>query len=396
MRQLSLAFVGSILALAGVAHAVTPGASVATARMYHGTFRNAAVVLTLAIDDTGTAYSGSIALKGQTFPIASATAAGPMLSGTFRPQGGGEFPFTVQWEDFNVIFRTGSSTMETLTPDAAPTLIAWDADPDRQTLEQANTLIDAKRYDEVRTLIAPLVAKNSPRALFLQGVLDYWGWGGPQNFDAAVASYRRAAALGESTGLRNAGLALEDGDRAPKDPVAARGFFADGVRLGDAPSAVNLGVMYVNGEGGPRDFVKGYCLYALADNEQARKNMAELEAKYMKPEQVAMAKSGVGELRRLLFPQANKPQPAQAKAEPVPVEFAIDATGHAVVKTKPTAKGFEDVQVDDVLVRLNDHENIGVVTADQLAKIVADGAQGEMIRLELKRGDSSIQVITFR
>ena len=124
-----------------------------------------------------------------------------------------------------------------------------------------------------------------------------------QTFDAAVEAYERgdyATALagfqnyaeqGNATAQLNLGVMYANGEGVPKDDAEAVRWFRLAAEQGYAAAQLNLGVMYDNGRGVPEDDVTAYAwLNIAAEQGQSSANEGkEHVAKLMTQSQVAKA-----------------------------------------------------------------------------------------------------------
>ena len=78
----------------------------------------------------------------------------------------------------------------------------------------------------------------------------------------------------------NLGVLYADGDGVPKDPGQAAQWYLKAAEQGNAVAQNNLGVLYADGDGVPRDAVRAYAWYNLASAQgsaQAAQNRAMLQ-----------------------------------------------------------------------------------------------------------------------
>jgi TPR repeat protein len=126
------------------------------------------------------------------------------------------------------------------------------------------------------------------------------GLAAAQRGDYATArnEFRPLAEQGNAAAQSNLGLIYRNGHGVPKDYVEAAKWYRLAAEQGQAAAQSNLGVMYANGDGVPEDYVEGYAWYNLAaaqGNKIAASNRASLR-KIMTPVQVSKAQARSREL----------------------------------------------------------------------------------------------------
>ena len=114
-----------------------------------------------------------------------------------------------------------------------------------------------------------------------------------QTFDAAVEAYERGdyatalagfqnyAAQGNAAAQFNLGLMYANGEGVPKDDAEAVRWYRLAAEQGDAAAQFNRGFMYANGEGVPEDdaeAVRWYRLAAAQGNAAAQSNLGLMYA----------------------------------------------------------------------------------------------------------------------
>ena len=100
-----------------------------------------------------------------------------------------------------------------------------------------------------------------------------------------------AAEKGDAVAQFNLGLMYRNGDGVPKDSREAAKWFRKSAEQGNAVAQCNLGLMYAEGDGVLKDSVQAHAWYNNASangNESAKKNLGLIE-KEMTPEQKAEA-----------------------------------------------------------------------------------------------------------
>lgn len=134
-----------------------------------------------------------------------------------------------------------------------------------------------------------------PDALYAVARMYELGEGGATaNSATALVYYKEAAIKGQVDAEAMLGLYFYLGEGgAPKDLDIARKLFQRASEQGNPDAMFNLGVMMANGEGGPKDLVRAYCWFSIAEKgevEKAGPALKELSAK-MTPEDRAAAEA---------------------------------------------------------------------------------------------------------
>lgn len=91
----------------------------------------------------------------------------------------------------------------------------------------------------------------------------------------------------------NLGVMYDNGRGVPKDEAQAVAWYRKAAEQGDANAQFYLGVMYGNGRGVPKDVVLAYMLYNIAaanGDEKAINNRASLEGT-LSPSQITEAQA---------------------------------------------------------------------------------------------------------
>ena len=112
-----------------------------------------------------------------------------------------------------------------------------------------------------------------------------------QVYAEAVSWYRIAADQGDADAQYNLGTMYRDGEGVPRDYAEALKWFRKAAVQGDARAQASLGIMYTIGSGVPQDYVLALMwsnLAASQENEGAI-SLRELVAGRMTPEQIAEA-----------------------------------------------------------------------------------------------------------
>jgi TPR repeat protein len=121
------------------------------------------------------------------------------------------------------------------------------------TLPQGVSGVD---FDQIETTKAISECQNA-RRLF-PDVARFMTWLGraydkDKRYDLAIDLYREAADLGDTVGMNNLGLMYEEGTGVPKDAAEAVRWYRKAADTGDARGMVNLGSMYELGTGVSKD-----------------------------------------------------------------------------------------------------------------------------------------------
>ena len=112
-----------------------------------------------------------------------------------------------------------------------------------------------------------------------------------QVYAEAVSWYRIAADQGDADAQYNLGTMYRDGEGVPRDYAEALKWFRKAAVQGDARAQASLGIMYTIGSGVPQDYVLALMwsnLAASQENEGAI-SLRELVASKMTPEQITEA-----------------------------------------------------------------------------------------------------------
>jgi len=106
-----------------------------------------------------------------------------------------------------------------------------------------------------------------------------------QDYATALRTWRPLADQGDADAQYNLGIMYDNGQGVPKDDVQAVKWYRLAADQGNAIAQTNLGVMYATGQGVPRDYVLAYMwsnLGAAGGNDLSGKNRA-LVAAHMTP-----------------------------------------------------------------------------------------------------------------
>jgi TPR repeat protein len=80
------------------------------------------------------------------------------------------------------------------------------------------------------------------------------GRGGPQDYTAAIAAYRRAAKQGDVVAMFSLGVIYEGGQGVPANPRKAVRWYRRAAKVGYAPAEYRLAMLYERGEAERRNF----------------------------------------------------------------------------------------------------------------------------------------------
>ena len=103
--------------------------------------------------------------------------------------------------------------------------------------------------------------------------------------------YRLAAEQGDKNGQLNLGAMYYNGKGVPKDHVQAARWYRRAAKQGYVPAQFHLGEMYYNGEGVPQDYVTSHMWYNLgaATGVVRASKGRDLVAKSMTPADISEA-----------------------------------------------------------------------------------------------------------
>jgi TPR repeat protein len=111
------------------------------------------------------------------------------------------------------------------------------------------------------------------------------------NYAMALKFWQPHAEQGHAEAQNNLGVIYANGRGVPRDDVEAVKWYRKAGEQGNAVAQFNLGVSYMNGWGVPLDYVsahKWFDLVAASDNEKGHRFREEV-AKRMTPDQIAEA-----------------------------------------------------------------------------------------------------------
>ena len=101
-----------------------------------------------------------------------------------------------------------------------------------------------------------------------------------KNFAEAATWYRKGAQQGDRNGMRNLGVLYRDGTGLPKDPSQAMSWFRKAADLGDVDALYYIGNLYSDGIGVPKDEVAAVEWYRKGAARGDKDAMTELGACY--------------------------------------------------------------------------------------------------------------------
>jgi len=110
----------------------------------------------------------------------------------------------------------------------------------------------------VLSLPAPVVAGP-----FGDGKAAYDG----KDYATALRLWRPLADQGNAAAQANLGIMYANGQGVPKDDAEARKWYRKAAEQGNAPAQFNLGVMYANGDDVPQDYAEARKWFSLAADQ---------------------------------------------------------------------------------------------------------------------------------
>ena len=122
---------------------------------------------------------------------------------------------------------------------------------------------------------------------FKEGVAAY----NRGDYRTAFREFKALAEQGDARSQRNLGFMYDNGRGVPKNYKLAANWYRKAAEQGHTRAQFNLGVMYSNGQGVPRNYTLAYMWWSLAaasGNEDAA-TLIEIVEKRMTPAQVAKA-----------------------------------------------------------------------------------------------------------
>jgi TPR repeat protein len=132
------------------------------------------------------------------------------------------------------------------------------------SLQKGESLALQGKFNEAIETLSPLAAKNDSHALYLMAVIylspnfNYFNAQKGVAFLEKAVFQNYAPALDELAGLYLAGEGVK------KDEAKALHYYIQASHIGYGPSQFNCGIMYKNGHGTEKNFVKSYLYLTLA------------------------------------------------------------------------------------------------------------------------------------
>ncbi len=130
-----------------------------------------------------------------------------------------------------------------------------------QSFDRAMTAFDAGNYEIALAELLPLAQSGDVLALYNIGMTYEDGFG---DLAEAAKWYRLAAKQGDAAAQTNLGHMYDNGQGVPRDDVQAVRWYLKAAEQGNVTAQFNLGVMYRNGEGVPQDLAQALKWYAMA------------------------------------------------------------------------------------------------------------------------------------
>lgn len=118
----------------------------------------------------------------------------------------------------------------------------------------------SRRLLFVLSCLTPLLLGASASA----GVYEGWTAARRGDYATALAEFRRLAEEGNFVAQYNLGIMYANGQGVPRDLVEAATWFDKAAKGGDARAQFNLGNMYARGQGVPQDLSRAADWYAKA------------------------------------------------------------------------------------------------------------------------------------
>ena len=112
------------------------------------------------------------------------------------------------------------------------------------------------------------------------------------NAEHVFGACRRLAREGDAVAQFNLGIMYQNGEGAPRDLAEAARWFGKSADQGYVDAEFNLGILLADGQGVPRDYVQAYMWFSLAaQRDNASAENRDAIARLMTPEQIAQAKA---------------------------------------------------------------------------------------------------------
>jgi hypothetical protein len=114
-----------------------------------------------------------------------------------------------------------------------------------------------------------------------------------ENYRTAFAGFKKLAEQGDASAQYNLGNMYREGKGVPKDEQQAAAWYHKAAEQGVASAQYNLGMMYGKGVGFPKDNQASYFwfLLASAQGHQVAAELCDSYERLLSPEQCATAKS---------------------------------------------------------------------------------------------------------
>ncbi len=111
------------------------------------------------------------------------------------------------------------------------------------------------------------------------------------DYATALKEWRPLAEQGHAEAQYNLGLMYDQGQGVPKDYQAAMKWYRLAADPGQAEAQSNLGVMYSKGQGVPQDYVQAHMWVSLAaaQSKESYRKSRDILAERMTPAQLAEA-----------------------------------------------------------------------------------------------------------
>jgi len=353
----------------------------------------------VTVKPAGGAFAGQIEFAGDVLSFENAMADPLALRGQFK-SGGQAFDFALAVNGDSATLTSGGQQYALKrAAGAAPGAAAAPGAPRNAAdvdaaINAASAAMDRHDYAAAWKLIDPLIAMEDARALFLAGLMMQDGLGAKQDLAKANELYARSSDAGFAPALGNLGVSYREGRGVQQNYGKALECFREAAMRGDSQAAVSAGALFVNGQGTDVDYVEGWAWYTLSNDELARKNMAELEQKVLKPDQLAQAKKRSAEL---LAERDKLMKEARAEGGPgtVPIVIAIKDGKPVLTAVKPGSRALENgLEPGDVLHEI-DGKSVAGMSVEEIQKLLA-GPAGSSISLRLTRGDGNVMVVMPR
>jgi TPR repeat protein/curved DNA-binding protein CbpA len=126
----------------------------------------------------------------------------------------------------------------------------------QDTLNNANSLYDQKRYADALPLFQDLAVQGYSSAQYNLGLMYDYAQGVAQDYTQAAYWYRKASEQGHASAQNNLGVLYENGQGIARDYTQAIYWYRKAAEQGYASAQNNLGVLYENGQGIARDYTQ--------------------------------------------------------------------------------------------------------------------------------------------